>query len=245
MADPPQSKQRTHRIYGHVVHIQGYRLAPIQFHSVAICISRYRCIAVAMASSSSDVLAKRPRTDLNTRTALLSNSKQTKTALVQTLTQLKEHGLLDVDVTRGDLQKAAAYHSTQATPYGKVVQRVEIDTPRLKYLDIVHPFALLHYLSTISVRFASLMYECCRDNANPLRLIVYADEMTPGNPFRPEKTRTLQCIYWCFADWPAHVLSRTFAWPVLCLIRTPIVNSEASFNWPHPAQSRFSSQLLV
>ena len=79
-------------------------------------------------ASSSDVLAKRPHTELNTRTALLSNSKQTKTALVQTLTQLTEHGLSDIDVTRGDLQKAAAYHSTQDTPYGTVVQRVEIDT---------------------------------------------------------------------------------------------------------------------
>lgn len=178
-----------------------------------------------MAGSSTDVLAKRPRTDVNTRTSLLSTSKQTKTALLSTLQSLKDHGMLDVDVSRGDLKRAAEHHANQQTPYGAVVQKIELNAPRLKYLDIVHPFAFLYYLTKISAHFAQLMYECCRDNVNPLRLIVYADEMTPGNPFRPEKTRTLQCIYWAFVDWPAHVLCRTFAWPVLCLIRSPIVAS--------------------
>ena len=178
-----------------------------------------------MAGSSTDVLAKRPRTEMNVRTTLLSQSKQTKTALMQTLVSLKTQGLLEVDVTRGDLKRAAEHHANQDTPYGKVVQKVEINAPRLKYLDIVHPLAFLFYLTTISVAFAELMYSCVHGNPLPLALVIYADEMTPGNPFRPEKTRTLQCVYWAFADWPAHVLCRTFAWPVLCLIRTPIVDS--------------------
>lgn len=178
-----------------------------------------------MSGSSTDVLAKRPRVDLNTQKALLSTSKQTKTALMKTLVSLSEKGLLNVDVTKTEMKKAAEHHANQETPYGKVVQRVEINSPRLKYLDIVHPFAFMYYLTTISVAFAKLMYDCCKDNPHPLRLVVYADEMTPGNPFRPEKTRTLQCVYWSFVDWPAHVLCRTFAWPVLCLIRTPIVES--------------------
>ena len=82
-----------------------------------------------MASSSTDVLAKRPRTEINVRTTLLSQSKQTKTALMQTLVSLKTQGLLDVDVTRGDLKKAAEHHANQDTPYGKVVQKVEINAP--------------------------------------------------------------------------------------------------------------------
>ena len=78
-----------------------------------------------MASSSTDVHAKRPRTELNVRTSLLSQSKQTKTALVNTLLTLKENGLLDVDITKGDLTDAAQHHANQDTPYGKVVQRVK------------------------------------------------------------------------------------------------------------------------
>ena len=68
-----------------------------------------------------------------------------------------------------------------------------------------------------------MMYDCCSPG-RPLRLVLYADEMNPGNPWRPEKSRTLQCIYWAFVDWPSHGLSRTFTWPVLCTIRSTIVN---------------------
>ena len=38
------------------------------------------------------------------------------------------------------------------------------------------------------------------DGGNPLRLVIYLDEMNSGNPFRPEKSRTMQCSYWCVAD---------------------------------------------
>jgi len=96
-----------------------------------------------MASSSTDVLAKRQRTVVNVRTSLLSTSKQTKTALISTLQSLNKHGMLDIDVTKGDLTAAAEHHAKQNTPYGTVVQKIELNAPRLKHLDIVHPFALL------------------------------------------------------------------------------------------------------
>ena len=56
-----------------------------------------------------------------------------------------------------------------------------------------------------------------------MRIIIYIDELCPGTPFRPEKSRTLQAIYWAFADWPQHVLQRTAAWPVSGTVRSTIV----------------------
>ena len=64
----------------------------------------------------------------------------------------------------------------------------------------------------------------CSAEGVPCRLIIYADELVPGNPYRPEKARTVWCVYWAFADWPQWLLQRSFAWPVFGIIRTDKVN---------------------
>ena len=64
---------------------------------------------------------------------------------------------------------------------------------------------------------------CAAADVTGLRLIIYIDELCPGNPLRPEKSRTLQAIYWAFADWPQWLLQRTAAWPTFGTIRSTIV----------------------
>ena len=54
----------------------------------------------------------------------------------------------------------------------------------------------------------------------PFRMVLYVDEIVPGNPFRPEKSRTLQCIYFAFLDWPQWLLQRTYAWPCFGVLRS-------------------------
>ena len=155
---------------------------------------------------------------------LVAQKSKTKRTLVDTLALLKEFGKLETATTRRELRNAIEHHGNQMTPYGTVIQRVRLGAPGLEFLDICNPFALLYYLATLSTAFGAMMYECVEAAAGlPLRLVVYADEMCPGNPYRPEKSRTLQCVYWAFADWPGHVLSRTFAWPCLCLIRSSVI----------------------
>ena len=155
---------------------------------------------------------------------LVGIQHSTKHALSQTLSILKDQGLLDEGVTARQLKEASEHHATQRTHYGNVIQKLEINAPGMKYLDVVNPFAMMEYLCTISAAFANMMRDVC-SSGKPLSLVIYADEMNPGNPFRPEKSRMLQCVYWAFAEWPAHVLSRTFAWPVLLLLRSSIVES--------------------
>ena len=154
---------------------------------------------------------------------MVAHNSQTKTALAETLRVLSKQGYLEIGATKRELREASEHHAKQDTPYGRVVQRIELNVPGLKYLDFINPFAFLYYLTMISAAFAALMHDCCRDATRPLRLVIYMDEMNPGNPFRPEKSRTLQCVYWAFVDWPAHVLSRTFSWIVFCTIRSNIV----------------------
>ena len=180
-----------------------------------------------MASSGTDLVpvAKRAKVHQGAELRdLAALTNKTRTSIVETLDVLKKAGLLNESVTRKELQAASEHHASQMTPYGKVVERLELNMPGLKFLDICNPFAFLYYLATISTAFATMMVDCtARAAGRGLRLVIYCDEMCPGNPFRPEKSRTLQCVYWAFVDWPAHVLSRTFAWPCLCLIRASII----------------------
>ena len=84
--------------------------------------------------------------------------------------------------------------------------------------------AFIWLVTSLSPAFSQIMRDVVGDGSTPLRLVIYADEMNPGNPFRPEKSRTVQCIYWCFADWPQWMLTRTFSWPCLSVLRGDIVD---------------------
>ena len=153
--------------------------------------------------------------------------KHTKTSSIQILMQLQKAGALDTDYEahqlKRSLQHATETHAKAMTPYGPVVQNVKLDVPKLKNWEICHPFAYIWYLTKISEDFRDVMYQCVA-TGKPLEHVVYADELVPGNSFRPEKSRTLMCIYWCFRNWPSWLLSRTFAWPCFSIIRSTIIN---------------------
>ena len=160
---------------------------------------------------------------------LVAHSK-TKTSLLSTLQTLGSAGLLkghdgDADsagALKRTLADANTMHADTLTPYGPIVQKIELGHSKLQTWEYINPFAYLYYLSSISSAFAEMMRSVCVDG-RPLRIVVYADGLVPGNPFRPEASRKLCCIYWCIVDWPQHVLQRSFAWPIFSILRESII----------------------
>ena len=177
------------------------------------------------ASQSSQSTRHRPALDATIARSLAA-ARGTKTNTIELLKKLSGAGLLkdiDIDDTneRGVkrlLTEAASDHANARTNYGPVVQSMEVGIPGLKHLEYINPFAFLSYLSTISVSFAMMMKSVCV-LGQPLRIIIYADAFVPGNPMRPDKGRDVMAIYWCIADWPQHILQRSFAWPVFTIIQ--------------------------
>ena len=149
----------------------------------------------------------------------------TKAGLVAALRALHQAGQLDLPgsdrTIRRRLQDGQAAHAMQSTPYGSVLQKVPLPLAKLPQWEICHPLAYISHLSSISASFAKLMVESSTPGI-PMRLILYIDEICPGNPLRPEKSRTLQAVYWAFVDWPQHVLQRTALWPCLGTIRSSL-----------------------
>ena len=151
----------------------------------------------------------------------------TKTGVAQTLQQLHVAGLLPKQlagnndrIIRGDLAKAEDMHGQQQTPYGTVIQ--EMDLPIGCQWEIAHPMAFLYYLTSISSAFVRVMAHAVQVKGS-LTIVLYMDEICPGNPNRPEKSRTLQAIYWAFLEWPQYILQRTGAWPIFGVLRSRIV----------------------
>ena len=186
-----------------------------------------QCFVMSGASSSVFGRKGRPGLELGSDVGRELVAKgHTKRSIVDTLKALADAGMIkdihgeDADITdvKRKLTEMSAEHGNVATPHGKVIQKVKLDAPGMMYWEYMNPFAFLYYLSSLSVSFGSMMRSIC-DSANPLRIIIFADAMVPGNPFRPEASRKLQCIYWCIVDWPQHVLQRSFAWPVFSIIK--------------------------
>ena len=116
----------------------------------------------AMARSSSD--AKLPLPGVKRLPKLQSIGRHTKSAVVQTLTELQNSGALETSDTerslRRQIQISTEAHSKSEAPYGPVVQQVRINTDRLEYWEFCHPFALMDHITQISTAFATCMATC-------------------------------------------------------------------------------------
>ena len=87
----------------------------------------------------------------NVRSRLCATTTSSKTALAKTLRVLQEEGLLNdnllgssVGNERRCLGAAVAAHANSITPYGLVVQSMDIGDGVM--WDFIHPFALIYYL---------------------------------------------------------------------------------------------------
>jgi hypothetical protein len=91
----------------------------------------------------------------------------TKTGSTHILETLHRRGLHDSHVVRGnarrvrrDLSVAQRHHAQALTPYGPLIQRMHLPAAQLKRWEHSRPLALLHYLSTLSNAFGTIMSEC-------------------------------------------------------------------------------------
>jgi hypothetical protein len=180
------------------------------------------------SASTDPAIDKRRR--MGVERELLSNGHVTRGALVECLLAFQDAGLLSADMgsmskasLKLEVQGAIEHHSRTMTPFGTVIQSMDLGTEGLKDWQHINPLAYLYHLSSISKSFATMMKDCIKDPATPLRLILYIDEVNPGNPLRPDKGRSTQAIYWCFADWPAWALQRSGVWLLFGVVRSSLV----------------------
>ena len=124
---------------------------------------------------------------------------------------------------RRTLQNASVQHGSSVTAYGTVIQKVDLGIPGVEPWEYCNPIAYLRYISTLNNAFGEVMKSCIVAG-QALTMLLYLDELCPGNPFRPEKGRKVQGIYWCIKEWPDWILTRTAMWPVFGVIRSATID---------------------
>ena len=104
----------------------------------------------------------------------------------------------------------------QETPYGPIMQTLEFP-PRPGQAPFTTPFAnpkaLLCALLMISAPFRHLMVQCVEAHANkPGEIILYQDDVKPGNALRPDKGRTYVSWSFSFLWWPRWFAESQVGW---------------------------------
>ena len=108
--------------------------------------------------------------------------------------------------------------SRAETPYGTVVKQLNCGSRSLPYIC---PFAFLFHVCSRSARFADLLRSSV--GAGRGRMVMYVDEMRPGNVLRPDKGRSTQCVYWTLTNFPEYVRSRDTGWFTAMVVRSSVV----------------------
>ena len=211
-----------------------------------IPLERQDRLSKAMAkrsSSSSDALPESKRLKVTKltdderaelRRDLVASARGTKRSIAYVLQKLHDKNLLlddDLGASKNErkkLAKSAAIHANADTPYGKVVQsmRLPLEGESEPYaLEFIHPFAFIWYLSSVCAEFSAIMMASVVAAANhSLSLLLYGDELTPGNPLRADLGRQALNFYYCFVEWPNWLLHRKDGWLCLCSLRSTLVH---------------------
>ena len=93
----------------------------------------------------------------------------------------------------------------------------------LKRSRYIHPSAWLHRLCTECPEFAGFLEGCHRtcpsSLANPWRIVIYADEVVPGNPLKATNMRKVWGIYYGICETGHKCLQSEYGWHTLCILR--------------------------
>ena len=86
-----------------------------------------------------------------------------------------------------------------------------------------HPFAMLEHLLVISASFLDLFMKVIMAAGSILRIVVYGDEVTPGQAMAKCNKRKTYAIYWSFADFGFPLLSNDKLWFTLATVHTETI----------------------
>ena len=96
-----------------------------------------------------------------------------------------------------DMRAHDAAHGDTVTPYGRVVQRLELpssDGGTPISFAFVSPFAFLYSACASCAAFATLLVQCLRGEATHATVAMYLDDTRPGNAMRSGPARSYYAI---------------------------------------------------
>lgn len=154
----------------------------------------------------------------------------TASALAAILADVRDNGLPEV-IDRNSMRAARDAVTTTVGQYGPILQSFTcIDAEEEPTsIPIASPFASLAAAVEESANFRKFLNRQLMLHPStpekPWNLILYSDEVTPGNPLSPANKRKFQSIYWSFLEFGVSALSHEESWFVLMTEFSCSVNS--------------------
>jgi len=154
-------------------------------------------------------------------------------ALNAILTDISKNGLPDL-LGRQNFAQARNQIMQAETPYGPILQHITVidKTDTQQIIPIADPFATLWYFvkecSKEDNGFKRILKQKLLEKPptidQPWSIIMYSDEVTPGNVLALINNRRFHAIYWTFMELGSNVLSREDAWFTIMLEFSTWVN---------------------
>jgi hypothetical protein len=120
--------------------------------------------------------------------------------------------------SRRAIWEATTATLSDITPYGSLLANARVvgkDSTEMTMLTI-NPLALLYKAFRQGGSFTDLLTKCLQENPsspeNPYRLIMYSDEVTPGNVLAHSNKRKIWVLYFSFLEFGATTLCMEDAW---------------------------------
>ena len=134
------------------------------------------------------------------------------TALASVLRIAKTEALPNVN-HRIDTARARDHYVSLATPFGTLHQSIDLGGGISA--EVQHPMAMLYTVVSKSEAFGALMaralarFPC--SPATPWRLVIYTDEVSPGNQLAYAHERKTWAWYWSFMEFEQSLSSEDIA----------------------------------
>lgn len=142
-------------------------------------------------------------------------------ALSAVLDEARRSGIPETH-SRWDFGQASTYELLEHTPHGPILDKLELKSAGAHstiVLPVVNPHAFLHSACQKGGSFRDLLAQRLSSTAaspeTPWRLVMYSDEVVPGNALSHDNKRKVWVVYCSWLELGTDMLSREDAW--LCL----------------------------
>ena len=136
-------------------------------------------------------------------------------------------------VSRTQLQLSRDEAAMIMTPYGPLHQTIKVphETPGVAPLivEIQHPFAMFYHSCRVSKSLSDLVRRVAIAHPpsplSPWHLILYSDEVTPGNAMAYKNLRRTQAVYWTALEWGCAAIADEEAWFEFTVVKSTTVKT--------------------
>lgn len=148
-------------------------------------------------------------------------SRLTQRALSALMGEISSDGLPD-HFSRGALSRAREKIGFDISPsHGPLLRSFPIGNEDVWICD---PFAFLEISTRESDSFLDFVEANVSRNENKLSVVLYHDEVVPGNPLAPDLPRRMVVFYYSYREFGFPALTDEVSWITLCVMRTDLID---------------------